>query len=117
MEELLYLTELFDIYGTLLTKRQQRCMELHLFQDFSLAEIGEELGISRQAVHDNLRRSQKTMEEWESKLGMVERYRRERAELSAVRELILKLRRDDNKILVDDVLERLSLFLGNGREV
>ena len=45
MEQFLYLSELFDLYGALLTERQQRCLELHLYEDFSLSEIGEELGI------------------------------------------------------------------------
>ena len=41
MEQFLYLSELFDLYGALLTERQQRCLELHLYEDFSLSEIGE----------------------------------------------------------------------------
>ncbi len=40
MEQFLYLSELFDLYGALLTERQQRCLELHLYEDFSLSEIG-----------------------------------------------------------------------------
>ena len=58
MEQFLYLSELFDLYGALLTERQQRCLELHLYEDFSLSEIGEELGISRQAVYDNIHRAE-----------------------------------------------------------
>ena len=52
MEQLLYLSALFDFYGALLTEKQQECLKMHLFEDFSLSEIGEELGISRQAVYD-----------------------------------------------------------------
>ena len=58
MEQFLYLSELFDLYGALFTERQQRCLELHLYEDFSLSEIGEELGISRQAVYDNIHRAE-----------------------------------------------------------
>ena len=65
MEQLLYLTDLFDFYGALLTEKQQECLRMHLFEDFALSEIGEELGISRQAVHDNIHRAQKSMEEYE----------------------------------------------------
>ena len=58
MEQFLYLSTLFDLYGALLTEKQQECLRLHLFEDFSLSEIGEELGISRQAVYDNIHRSE-----------------------------------------------------------
>ena len=41
LERLFHLAELFDTYGMLLTEKQRRCLELHLFDDFSLAEVGE----------------------------------------------------------------------------
>ena len=75
MEQLLYLSALFDFYGALLTEKQQECLKMHLFEDFSLSEIGEELGISRQAVYDNIHRSEKAMESYEEKLGLVARSR------------------------------------------
>ncbi len=115
MEQLLYRTDLFDLYGELLTEHQQKCMELYLFENFSLAEIGEEMGISRQAVHDNIHRSQKAMEKYEEKLKLVERYRHERAELAEISGLIRNLRRPDNEKAVDEVLKRLSSFLERGR--
>ena len=49
---------LYDYYGDLLTDRQKECFELRYYQDLSLGEIGEELGISRQGVHDNLSRAE-----------------------------------------------------------
>ena len=117
MDELLYLTDLFDLYGALLTERQRDCMEMHLFEDFSLAEIGEELGISRQAVHDNLHRSQKAMEAYEEKLRLVERYRKERVEMGEIHRMLQKLRQPGNEKAVDEILGRLSFFLERGREV
>lgn len=117
MDELLYLTDLFDLYGALLTERQRDCMEMHLFEDFSLAEIGEALGISRQAVHDNLHRSQKSMEAYEEKLRLVERYRKERVELGEIHGMLQKLRQPGNEKAVDEILGRLSFFLERGREV
>ena len=55
LEEFLRRSALFDLYGALLTEKQQRCLSMSLFDDYSLSEIGEALGISRQAVHDMLR--------------------------------------------------------------
>ena len=117
MEQLLYLSALFDLYGALLTEKQQECLRMHLFEDFSLSEIGEELGISRQAVYDNIHRSQKAMEAYEEKLGLAHRYQEERQELAKIYESIEGLRQPGNEAAVTEVLDRLAPFLGRSQEV
>ena len=116
MEQLLYLSALFDFYGALLTEKQQECLKMHLFEDFSLSEIGEELGISRQAVYDNIHRSEKAMESYEGKLGLVARYQRARAVLAGVCQSVQKLRTPKNSAAVDDVLARLVPLLGSSKD-
>ena len=69
----LELVLLYDYYGGLLTKRQQECFEMRYDQDLSLSEIGEELGISRQGVHDNLSRAEALLRNMETKTGCVKR--------------------------------------------
>ena len=64
---------LYDYYGDLLTERQKECFEMRYYQDLSLGEIGEELGISRQGVHDNLSRAEALLREMEAKTGCVGR--------------------------------------------
>ena len=64
---------LYDYYGDLLTDRQKECFEMRYYQDLSLGEIGEELGISRQGVHDNLSRAEALLREMEAKTGCVKR--------------------------------------------
>ena len=64
---------LYDYYGDLLTDRQKECFEMRYNQDLSLGEIGEELGISRQGVHDNLSRAEALLRNMESKTGCVGR--------------------------------------------
>ena len=64
---------LYDYYGELLTKRQRECFELRYNQDLSLGEIGEELGISRQGVYDNLSRTEALLQRMEEKTGCVRR--------------------------------------------
>ena len=108
LEQLLYLSELFDLYGPLLTEKQQECLSLHLLEDFSLSEVGEALGISRQAAYDNIHRSEKAMEAFEAKLGLVARYRRERVELMEIAEKVRQLRKPDNAEMVDSILARLE---------
>ena len=117
MEQFLYLSTLFDLYGALLTEKQQECLRLHLFEDFSLSEIGEELGISRQAVYDNIHRSEKAMESYEKKLGLAARYSEERQELAKIYESIRDLRQADNERAVEAILDRLEPFIGRSQEV
>ena len=66
---------LYDYYGDLLTQRQRECFELRYYQDFSLGEIGQELGISRQGVYDNLSRTEAQLKKMEEKTGCVRRDR------------------------------------------
>ena len=117
MEQFLYLSTLFDLYGALLTEKQQECLRLHLFEDFSLSEIGEELGISRQAVYDNIHRSEKAMESYEQKLGLAARYHEERQELATIYESIKDLRQAGNESAVEAILDRLEPFIGRSQEV
>ncbi len=64
---------LYDYYGDLLTDRQKECFEMRYYQDLSLGEIGEELGISRQGVHENLSRAEALLRNMEAKTGCVSR--------------------------------------------
>ena len=61
MDEILHLTLLYDFYGELLTEKQKQVFDLHYQDDLSLSEIGEELSISRQAVRDQLKRTEKIL--------------------------------------------------------
>lgn len=70
---------LFDYYGDMLTERQRMCLDLRYNQDLSLAEIAEELGVSRQGVHDNIIRAEAHLQKMEQKTGCVRRYLQSRA--------------------------------------
>ena len=69
----LEMTLLFDYYGDLLTERQKMCFDLRHNQDLSLAEIAQELQVSRQGVHDNLSRAEALLLNMEEKTGCVRR--------------------------------------------
>ena len=69
----LEMTLLFDYYGDLLTERQRLCFDMRHNQDLTLGEIAEELGISRQGVHDNLSRAEALLRNMEEKTGLVGR--------------------------------------------
>ncbi len=69
---------LYDFYGPLLTEKQRQAVEMYYHDDLSLAEVAGELGISRQGVHDLLRRTESALEEYEARLGLVARHSRQR---------------------------------------
>ena len=65
---------LFEFYATLLTEKQMNYMELYYADDFSLGEIAEEYQVSRQAVYDNIKRTEKNLEDYERKLHLFSDY-------------------------------------------
>ena len=69
-------TLLFDTYGDMLTEKQRLCFDLRYNQDLSLGEIAELEGISRQAVRDNVVRTEALLQDMEQKIGAVARLTR-----------------------------------------
>lgn len=116
LERFFHLAELFDMYGMLLTEKQRRCLELHLFDDFSLSEVGEALGVSRQAAYDMIHRSEQALEGCEEKLGLLRRLVAEHEELAAISEAIAELRTEENGAAVDAISQRIARLLGRRRE-
>ena len=62
------------MYGALLTKKQQHCLGVYFCEDYSLAEIADEMQVSRQAIHDLLKRVEQALEHYESILGFLRRH-------------------------------------------
>lgn len=74
MDKILEQTLLFDFYGELLTEHQKDIYTQFMLEDLSLSEIAQDAGISRQGVHDLVKRCQKILEGYEEKLHLVERF-------------------------------------------
>lgn len=91
MEQTVEWSLLLDFYGELLTERQRELCDLSFNQDFSLSEIAENTGVSRQAVHDALRRSETTLLELERKTGCVARARQTAAAAQTIRAAVQAL--------------------------
>jgi|BioPla2DNA2_1021312.scaffolds.fasta_scaffold00162_5 predicted DNA-binding protein YlxM (UPF0122 family) len=64
---------LMDIYGNLLTDKQREVMELYYYEDLSLSEIAEHEKITRQGVHDSIKRAEQTLSDLEQKLCVAEK--------------------------------------------
>ena len=76
---------LFDTYGMMLTDKQRDCFDMRYNQDLSLGEIAQELGVSRQAVNDNLTRTEALLRRMEENIGSV---KRDMLTRSAVQEIL-----------------------------
>ncbi len=87
MEKIVEQGLLYDFYGALLTGHQQRIYEEAVYENLSLNEIAEQEGISRQAVHDLIRRTTRQMQQYEDKLGMIRRFQKLREDAGMLRTL------------------------------
>ena len=99
---------LFDYYGDMLTERQRMCLDLRYNQDLSLAEIAEELGVSRQGVHDNITRAEAHLEKMERKTGCVRRNLQSRQAMQAILSAAKELEQYPDPV-VRDVIAKIRL--------
>jgi len=95
MEKLAKRALLADFYGPLLTEKQRNVWDLHYQQDLSLAEIAEVEHISRQAIYDLIKRTERILAEYEEKLRLVQRFWAEREKLMEVKTLSQGLNEQD----------------------
>lgn len=115
LDKVLKVGLLFDFYGALLTEKQQQCLEMHYLQDLSLSEIADEFGVSRQAVHDILRRAEQTLNEYEVKLKLIERHRRDQHTIRQVYDLVDSLSAEIRNIPeIQSVMKQLSTMMKAG---
>ena len=95
---------LYDFYGELLTKRQQEIYENVRFGDLSLSEAAATYGVSRQGIHDMIKRSEEALEAYESKLGLVDKYLNDRKDVLKIRELADTIRQSGDLSLLDEII-------------
>lgn len=84
MNKILEQALLYDFYGELLTPHQKEIYEKFVLEDLSLSEIAQDAGISRQGVHDLIRRCQRALEGYEARLHLVERFLSIREKVSQI---------------------------------
>ncbi len=103
---------LYDFYGQLLSKRQQEVMSLYYEENLSLSEIAEEFSISRQGVHDALKNAEKSLHQYEAKLGLVSRFENSRRAVEMIDRQIEAVidKNRDNSDLVSSLAEIRSVI-------
>lgn len=110
MNEILEQSLLYDFYGELLTDKQKAVYESYILDDLSLAEIAEQTGVSRQGVHDMIKRSTAILKGYEDKLHLMERFLKIKRDIAKLEELIDK---EDGKMsaevrrILDDMIKEL----------
>lgn len=87
MEKIVEQGLLYDFYGELLTEHQRQIYEDAVFNDMSLGEIAQDAGISRQGVHDLIKRCDKTLMEYENKLQLMKRFEMIREKLQQIEQI------------------------------
>lgn len=107
MEKFVEQTLLYDFYGELLTERQQQVYESVVLEDYSLSEVAEDLGISRQGVHDMIKRCNHTLEEYESRLHLVEKFLCIRKQVQKIKELAAGYNANEITQISNEILEEL----------
>lgn len=105
VEERVRASELFDYYGELLKENQKQLCSQYLLDDLSLSEIAEGIGISRQGVHDSLRRSIKQMESFESKLNLIKKSKMLEEELECLKRRFQTLKKTKE---IEDIQESIQ---------
>lgn len=73
LEKVNRMNELYDAYQVLLTSKQKTYLELYYQEDLSLSEIAEQFEVSRNAVFDNIKRTEKLLEDYETKLQLLKK--------------------------------------------
>lgn len=92
LEDTTRINLLYDFYGNLLTEKQREYLELYYQDDLSLGEIADNDGISRQGVHDLVKRAVRALENAEERLGLVARFLVQEKELQRLRDLLVAVR-------------------------
>lgn len=107
MENILKQSLLYDFYGELLTEHQRAVYEDVVFQDMSLGEIAQERGISRQGVHDLVKRCDRILEGYEEKLHLISKFERTRQMVEEIQQRLRSFRETGDEKLIAEI-ERIS---------
>ena len=115
MSKNLSVSLLMDFYGQLLTPKQLEALEYYYDDDLSLAEIADQMSISRQGVRDFIKRGEKQLQELEDKLGLAERFEKIKQKIEKIDVLADKMAHisgksaeiEELKVLTQQVVEEL----------
>jgi predicted DNA-binding protein YlxM (UPF0122 family) len=103
LEKTMRMNYLYDFYQMLLTDKQRSYMSLYYLDDYSLGEIAEEYEVSRQAVYDNIKRTEAMLEEYEVKLELLKKFQKRQSFMNQLKE-----RADEEMLKIIKAIEELE---------
>ena len=103
MESKIELAYLYDFYGELLNEHQRQIYEDFVLNDLSLGEIAAEEGISRQGVHDLIKRCSKKLQDYEDKLHLVEKFLRVKEDVAEIHTLAKKCKVSQDESILNEI--------------
>jgi uncharacterized protein len=109
LEKTTRMNYLYDFYQSLLTPKQRSYMSLYYLDDYSLGEIAEEYEVSRQAVYDNIKRTEAMLEEYEEKLLLFQKFQERQQLIKKLREIAARNNlQDEDFFKTIEALEKLE---------
>lgn len=104
MDEIVKQALLYDFYGELLTEHQKQIYEDYALNDLSLSEIAKEKGISRQGVHDIMKRCNKILDDYENRLHLVEKFVYIKGKVNDINQLT----QETDKMVLSDIMRNIK---------
>lgn len=91
LEKIVEYSLLYDFYGALLKEQKRQVFEDYVLNDLSLSEIASERGISRQGIHDVVKRCRRELEEYEKKLNLVKKFQSVKEDVHEIQQLAVSI--------------------------
>ncbi|MDD2958420.1 MAG: DNA-binding protein [Lachnospiraceae bacterium] len=105
MEKIVQQTLFFDFYGELLTEHQQKIYEDVVCNDMSCSEVAAEQGVSRQGIHDLIKRCNRQLEEYEEKLHLVERFLDIQSKVRRIRQIASETAKGSRALDIQEMIQ------------
>ena len=113
MEKITKISLLIDFYGGLLTEKQYNIIDLYYNNDFSLSEIAEHIGISRQGVHDTLKRSEELLLSYEKKLKLTDKFIVQNNNIKIITDKLNIIKTHENTNNINEIITLLETMIIN----
>lgn len=111
LQEVFELSILYDFYGELLGDHKKQIFEDYILNDLSLAEIADNAGISRQGVHDIIKRCTRALRDYEAKLHLVEKFDRTKQLVGEIRQISEEIKENGDLARIREIVARSERIL------
>lgn len=111
LEKILEYSLLYDFYGALLKEQKRQVFEDYVLNDLTLSEIAIERGISRQGIHDMVKRSRKELEEYEEKLNLVKKFQSVKKDVNEIQQIAASIQEYDRTDKIDRIVKLSNKIL------